>query len=113
MWHSPKAVGTAEDRPGPAPAQVGNWGGGYGGGAEAAYIGEEALDAARVAGEAHRHALALVCLNSGGPHHLALLAVHELVAVRNGVACPREEDLVADLVAARQRRWRIAAHLRR
>ena len=64
-----------------------------------------------VAGEEHRHALALVGLESGGPHHLALLAVHELVAVGKGLARPREEDLLAYRVAARQRRRRIPAHL--
>ena len=81
----------------------GRRGGGSGGGAEAADLGEAALDVALVAGEEHLHALALVRLGSGGPRHLALLAVHELVAVRKGVARPRVEDLLAHLVAARQR----------
>ena len=67
---------------------------------------------ALVAREAHSHALALVGLPSNGPHHLALLAVHDLVAVGKGVARPRVEDLVAHLVTARQRRRRVAAHLR-
>ena len=44
-------------------------------------------------------------------HHLGLLAVHELVAARKGLARPREEDLLAHRVAARQRRRRVAAHL--
>ena len=40
---------------------------------------------------------------SRGPRHLALPAVHELVAVGKGLARPREEHLLAHLVAARQR----------
>ena len=72
---------------------------------------EVAADRALVAGEAHRHALALVAL-SGGPRHLALLTVHELLAARKGLARPRVEHLLAHRVATRQRRRCIAAHLR-
>ena len=88
------------------------WGRGGGGGAEAADSGEVAFDVGFVAGEERAHALAPVRHVSGGPHHLALLAVHELVAFRNGLASPRVEHLLAHLVAARQRRRRTAAHLR-
>ena len=46
-----------------------------------------------VAGEAQAHALALDLLESCGPHPLARVAVHELVAARecrkNGLARPR------------------------
>eukprot|EP00964_Phaeocystis_antarctica_P083625 scaffold52613_cov55-Phaeocystis_antarctica.AAC.2 len=86
-------------------------GGGSGGGAEAADLGEDAGDPALVAGEAHAHALVPI-LAIAGPHHLTLLAVHDLVAVRNGLARLRVEHLLAHRVAARQRRRRIAAHLR-
>ena len=61
-----------------------------------------AVDVALVAGEEHAHALALVAA-SAGPRHLALLAVHELVAVQNDLARPRVEHLLAQRVAARQR----------
>ena len=74
---------------------------GSGGGAAAADLGDEAVDAALVAGEAHRHHREHVI--AGRPRHLALLAVYELVAVDPGVARPREEDLISHLVAARQR----------
>ena len=64
------------------------------------------------AGEAHGHALAPVALASRGPHHLALLAVLEPVAVvLEGVTCPRVVDLLSYGVAARQRQWWIAAYL--
>ena len=71
------------------------------GAARAADLGDEALDVVLVAGETHRHAVALVRLEISGPRrHLALLAVYELVAVRKGMARPREEDLVAHCVDA-------------
>ena len=75
-------------------------------GGQAGDRGEEEVDTALVAGEEqwHAHALTLDALESGGPLHLALLAVHELVAARSGLARPREEHLLAHLVAARQRR---------
>ena len=38
------------------------------------------------------------------PRHLALLAVHNLVAVCKGLTLPHEKDLLAHLVAAWQRR---------
>ena len=62
---------------------------GCGGGAKAADRVEVAVDVARVAGEAHANAIALDNLESGGPHHLALLAVHVLVAGRKGLVRPR------------------------
>ena len=55
-------------------------GDGVGGGAEAADRGEVEFEQALVAREAHLHALAFVGLDSGGPRHLALLAVYDLVA---------------------------------
>ena len=55
-------------------------GDGVGGGAEAADRGEVEIEQALVAREAHLHALAFVGLDSGGPRHLALLAVYDLVA---------------------------------
>ena len=72
---------------------------------------EVAADRALVAGEAHFHALALVALERRGPHHLALLAVHEPVAALEGATRPRVVDLLSYRVAARQRRWRLAAYL--
>ena len=72
---------------------------------------EGALDLALVAGEAHGHALALEALGNGGPHHFALLAVLEPVAVPKGLTHPREVDLLSYRVAARQRWWRLAAYL--
>ena len=69
---------------------------------EAADRGDEAVDVGLVAGEEHVHALVPV-ITTAGPHHLALLAVHELVAVGKGMVRPRVEHLVANLVAARQR----------
>ena len=77
-------------------------GGGSGGGAEAADLGEPAFDAALVAGEEHRD-VRVQFVASGRPHHLALPAVHELVAVGKGLAPPREEHLLAHRVPARQR----------
>ena len=74
--------------------------------AAAADRGEAAVDRALVAGEAHFHALALVALAGGGPHHLALLAVHDPI-----LEGPREVDLLSCRVAARWRRWRLAAYL--
>ena len=79
--------------------------------AAAADLVEVAVGRALVAGEAHRHALALDALGSGGPHHLALLAVHDLVAALEGLTPPREVDLLSNRVAAWQRRWRLAAYL--
>ena len=74
---------------------------------------EGALDRTLVAGEAHGHALALEALGNGGPHHLALLSMLELVAVQDleGLTRPRVVDLLSYRVAARQRRWRLAAYL--
>ena len=76
----------------------------------AADLGEVAVDRALVAGEPHRQALA-----SRGPKHLALLAVLDPVAVLDGLARPREVDLLAYRVAAqhpqRRRRWRLSAYL--
>ena len=68
---------------------------------------------ALVAGEAHVHALALVAPGRGGPRHLALLAVLDPVAILDGLTRPREVDLLSCRVAARQRRWRLAAYLLR
>ena len=79
--------------------------GSYGG------LAEVAAGRALVAGEAHGHALALVALAGGGPHHLALLAVHEPVAALKGLTLPREVDMLSYRVAAWQRRWRLAAYL--
>ena len=102
------------------------WGAGgawySGGGAEAADLGGPAADVALVAWEEHAYALAtiaigrdapppccqshvdaLVVLEFGGPNHLALLAEYEPVAAPKGLAIPREEHLLAHLVAARQR----------
>ena len=67
-----------------------------------------------VAGEEQGHIkLALrSSLASRGPHHLALLAVLEPVAVvLEGLTRPRVVDLLTQHVAARQRRWRLAAYL--
>ena len=100
--------------------QCGGLGGGVAGAAGAvggcaaaltADLAGEASDRALVAGEAHPHALAPEALGSGGPHHLALLAVLEPVAVLEGLTRPREVDLLSNRVAARQRRWRLAAYL--
>ena len=90
-------------------------GGDGGGGVEAADLGEEQVVEELVAREEHLHALALVALAGGGPHHLAPLAVHELVvprvrAVVKGLAGPLVVHLVSHLVPARERR-RLAAHL--
>ena len=75
------------------------WGAGGGwqqasGGAEVANLVGVQLNAAIVAGEEHQQAL-LPVLGSDGPRHLALLVVHELVAVVPGKARPREEHLLA------------------
>eukprot|EP00964_Phaeocystis_antarctica_P112756 scaffold76866_cov56-Phaeocystis_antarctica.AAC.7 len=96
-----------------AASRVGGAGGGWQreGGAEAADLGEEAVDVALVAGEKDVHARVLF-LASAGPRHLAPLAVHQCRAIVQGLARPRVEHLLAHLVAARQRRRRIAAHLR-
>ena len=94
---------------------------GSGGGA-AVDLGGPAADVALVAWEEHAYALAtiaigrdapppccqsqvdaLVVLEFGGPNHLALLAKYEHVAATKGLAIPREEHLLAHLVAARQR----------
>ena len=66
-----------------------------------------------VAGEEQGHIkLALrSSLASRGPHHLALLAVLDPVAVLEGRTRSRVVDLLTQHVAARQRRWRLAAHL--
>ena len=79
--------------------------------AAAADRGEVAFDRALVAGEEHGHALALVALGRRWPHHLALLAVLEPAAALEDVALPRKVDLLSYRVAARQRRWRLAAYL--
>ena len=75
--------------------------------AAAAHVVEDAVDLALVTGEAHGHALA----GSLGAHYLALLAVLDLVAILEGLTCPREVDVLSDRVAARQGRWRLAAYL--
>ena len=78
-------------------------GGGSGSGAEAADRGEEAVDTAGfVAGEEHLH-VRVPFLAISGPRHLALPAVHELVAAGKGLARPRVEHLLAHRIAARQR----------
>ena len=61
---------------------------------------EVAVDPVLVAGEEHLHALERVALAGGGSRHHALLAVHDLVAVREGLVWPREEQLLAQHVAA-------------
>ena len=78
-----------------------------GGGRAVAHVVEVAAYRALVAGEAHGHAL----VGRPGLHHLALLAVLDLVAVLEGLTHPCEVDLLAHRVAARQRRWRLAAYL--
>ena len=80
--------------------------------AAAADLVEEALDPL-VAGEEHSHTLVRRVVISRGPHHLALLAVLELVAALEALTHPREVDLLSDRVAARQRRWWLAAYLLR
>ena len=50
----------------------------------------------------------LILLARARPYHLALLAVHEAVAVIELIAWPNIVDLLADPEAARQRRWRRA-----
>ena len=76
---------------------------GSGGGVEAADLGKDTVDAAVVAGEEHRQALALLLvLASAGPHHLALLALHEPVScafVLKRPARSRVEQLFAHRVA--------------
>ena len=52
---------------------------GSGGGAEVADLGKGTFDAALIAGEEHVH-VRVQFVASGGPRHLALLAVHELVS---------------------------------
>ena len=79
---------------------------------EAADRVELAVDGALVAGEEHADAPVLLALVVAGPHHLAPLAVHELAAARKGLARPREVRQVLHLPPARQRRRRLAAHLR-
>ena len=80
--------------------------------AAAADLVEEAVYLDLVAGEAHLHVLALVVYFARrGARHLALLAVHEPVAILEGLTRPREVDLLSYRVAARQRRWRLAAYL--
>ena len=80
---------------------------------EAADRGEVAIEPGLVAEKENLHAVALLRRKSSGPSHLALLAVHELVAgLDDRLARPRVGHLLAHLVAARQRRRRIAAHLR-
>ena len=81
------------------------------GGSLTADLVEAAAGRALVAGEAHGHAFALVALERRWPHHLALLAVHKLVAALQGLTPPREVDLLSNRVAAWQRRWRTAAYL--
>ena len=67
--------------------------------------GEVAVDVALVAGEAHRTALrARVRPKNGGPRRLALLAVHDFVAIRKSLARSCEEHLLTHLVAAWQQR---------
>ena len=77
----------------------------------AADLAEVAFDRALVAGEEHGHALAPKALERRWPHHLALLAVLKPAAILEFVALPREVDLLSYRVAARQRRWRLAAYL--
>ena len=76
---------------------MGLWGaaGGLCAAAAAAHVVEEADYRALVAGEEHGHALALVALGSRGPHHLALLAVLDLVAILEGLTRPRVVDLLS------------------
>ena len=71
---------------------------------------EVAVERALVVGEAHFHALSPKALVSG-PHHLALFAVHEPVAVLEGLTRRRQVDLLSYRVAARQRRRRLVAYL--
>jgi hypothetical protein len=80
---------------------------------EAADRGEVAIEPGLVAEKENLHAVALLRRKSSGPSHLALLAVHELVAgLDDRLARPRVGHLLAHLVAARQRwRW-LTAHLR-
>ena len=61
--------------------------------------------------EAHGHALVLVALERRWPQHLALLALLEPLAILEGLTRPREVDLLSYRVAARQRRWWLAAYL--
>ena len=72
---------------------------------EAADHAEVQRKAALVAGEEHTYAIALNAPERGGTRHLALPAVHELVALLKAVAAagPRIEYLISHLVAARQR----------
>ena len=79
--------------------------------AAAADMVEVAVDRALVAGEAHGHTVAVVALANRGPHHFALLAVLEPVTALEGLTLLRVVDLLAHRVAARQRRWRLSAHL--
>ena len=87
--------------------------GGLGGGVAAALTADlaEVAAGALVAGEAHFHALALVALERRRRQHLALLAVLEPVAALEGLTRPCVIDLLSYRVAARQRRWRLAAYL--
>ena len=67
--------------------------------AEAADLGGNAeTDAALVAREEHRQ----VRVPNQNPSHLALLAVHEFVAVGKGLALTHIEHLLIHLVAAQQ-----------
>ena len=75
-------------------------GAGSEGGAEAADLGEEAVGAERVSREENHHTLACALANSG-PLYLALLAVHELVAIVPGPVLPQIEHPLINRVAAR------------
>ena len=79
--------------------------------AAVADLEEVAANRAVVAGEAHHHTLALLGLQGRRPHHLALLAMLEPVAILEVITHPRVVDLLAHRVAAQQRRWRLAAYL--
>lgn len=81
-------------------------GSGSGGGAEAADLGESETDVALVTREAHRHVRGKGRnqLRGQNSNHLALLAVHDLVAIGKGLALPHIEHQITDLVAVRLRR---------
>eukprot|EP00964_Phaeocystis_antarctica_P148598 scaffold115504_cov48-Phaeocystis_antarctica.AAC.2 len=86
-------------------------GGSEGGTAAAAKCADAAADGALVVSEEDRDDL-LSGFEDARPHHLALMATLDLAAAREGLGFSLVEHLLAHLVAARQRRRRIAAHLR-